>query len=108
VGAGADGVANSPDDTVDTDGVGARLQTLADQASDSVSGILISMAKGQDTRATDLQAQIDDWTTRLQLRQQTLTDQFNAMETALGALKNQSSWLSSQISSLYNPNASKS
>jgi flagellar hook-associated protein 2 len=108
VGAGADGVANSPDDTVDTDGVGARLQTLADQASDSVSGILISMAKGQDTRATDLQAQIDDWTTRLQLRQQTLTDQFNAMETALGTLKNQSSWLSSQISSLYNPNASKS
>jgi hypothetical protein len=30
------------------------------------------------------------------------------METALGTLKNQSSWLSSQISSLYNPNASKS
>jgi hypothetical protein len=29
------------------------------------------------------------------------------METALGTLKSQSSWLSSQIGSLYNPNSSK-
>jgi flagellar hook-associated protein 2 len=108
VGVGTDNIANTPDDTVDTDGVGSRLQTLADQASDSVSGVLVSLANGQDTRAKDLQSQIDDWTTRLQLRQQTLTDQFNAMETALGTLKSQSSWLSSQIGSLYNPNASKS
>jgi flagellar hook-associated protein 2 len=97
---GADGVPNTPDDTITTDGVAARLQALANQASDSVSGILITMAQGQDTRATDLQSQIDDWTTRLQLRQQTLTDQFTAMETALGTLKSQSSWLSSQIDSL--------
>jgi flagellar hook-associated protein 2 len=100
VGVGPDGVANTPDDPVTTDGLAARLQTLADQASDTVSGMLVGLAKGQDTQATDLQSQIDDWTTRLQLRQQTLTDQFTAMETALGTLKSQSSWLSSQIDAL--------
>ncbi|HEV7195442.1 MAG TPA: flagellar filament capping protein FliD, partial [Pedococcus sp.] len=100
VGVGADGVANTADDVSVTDGVGARLQLLANSACDSVSGILVSLANGQDSRAKDLQAQIDDWTTRLTLRQQTLTSQFTAMETALGTLKSQSSWLTSQINQL--------
>jgi flagellar hook-associated protein 2 len=100
VGAGADTTLNTPDDTVDVDGVGARLKTLATMASDSATGMLTGLANGQDTRAKDIQSQIDDWTTRLALRQQTLTDQFTAMETALGTLKNQSSWLTSQIASL--------
>jgi flagellar hook-associated protein 2 len=33
-------------------------------------------------------------------RKETLTRQFTAMETALSSLKNQSSWLAGQISSL--------
>jgi flagellar hook-associated protein 2 len=103
---GPDGVANTPDDTVDTDGIGARLTVLADQASDSTTGILISLAKGQDTQATDLQSQIDAWDLRLTQRQATLTAQFTAMETALSTLQNQASWLSSQISSLPSWNSS--
>jgi flagellar hook-associated protein 2 len=99
-GVGTDKVANTPDDTVDVEGVGARLAVLADQASDSATGSLTSLAKGQDTRAKDIQSQIDAWTLRLQARQQTLTNQFTAMETALGTLKNQSSWLTSQINAL--------
>ncbi|MCU1669429.1 MAG: fliD [Blastococcus sp.] len=98
--AGTDGTLNTPDDTITTQGVGARLKTLATMASDKATGMLTSLANGQDTRAKDIQSQIDDWTTRLALRQQTLTDQFTAMETALGTLKNQSSWLTSQIASL--------
>jgi flagellar hook-associated protein 2 len=43
----------------------------------------------------------------LALRQKTLTDQFTAMETALGTLKDQSSWLTSQINSLPTWNSSK-
>jgi flagellar hook-associated protein 2 len=81
-------------------GVAARLQTLADKASNTTTGTLVSLASGQDTRAKDLQAQIDDWDTRLAARQATLTAQFTAMETALSTLKNQSSWLSSQLGSL--------
>jgi len=69
-------------------------------ASDKATGMLTSLANGQDTRAKDIQDQIDDWTTRLALRQKTLTDQFTAMETALGTLKDQASWLTSQINSL--------
>jgi flagellar hook-associated protein 2 len=104
--AGADQTLNTPDDTITTQGVGARLKTLATMASDKATGVLTSLASGQDTRAKDIQAQIDDWTTRLALRQKTLTDQFSAMETALGTLKNQSSWLTSQINSLPTWNSS--
>ena len=99
-GVGADNVQNTPDDTIAVDGIGARLLTLANRASDSATGSLTILANGEDTRAKDLQKQIEDWTTRLQARQQTLTDQFNAMESVLGTLQSQSSWLTSQINSL--------
>lgn len=103
---GADGVPNTADDTMAVDGVGSRLLLLATQASDSATGMLTSLANGQDTHAKDIQSQIDAWTTRLAARQATLTAQFTAMETALGNLKNQSSWLASQINQL--PSMSKS
>ena len=105
-GAGSDNVANTPDDTIDVDGIAARLSALAEQASDSAGGMITSLANGQDTRAKDLQTQVDDWDVRLALRRTTLTAQFNAMESALGKLQNQASWLSSQLASL--PSWSKS
>lgn len=105
VGVGTDNVQNTPDDTVDTDGIAARLQVLANQASDNATGMLTTLANGEDSTASNLQDQIAAWDLRLQAQQQTLTDQFNSMETALGTLKSQSSWLTSQINSLYNPNA---
>jgi flagellar capping protein FliD len=100
VGAGTDLIAGTMDDTLVTDGVAARLQRLATQASDSVSGSITSLAKGQDTRADDLQDQIDAWELRLASRKATLTAQYTALETALGKLQNQSTWLSSQIKQL--------
>jgi flagellar hook-associated protein 2 len=99
-GAGADGVDFTPDDTVSVDGLAARLSVLAERASDSATGMITSLANSQDTRAKDLQKQIDAWTDRLASRKATLTAQFNAMETALGTLQNQSTWLTSQINSL--------
>lgn len=99
-GNGADGIPGTYDDTITTDGIGARLMQIAAQASDTTVGTLTTMAAGEDSTATDLTNQISDWDVRLQLQQQTLTDQFNAMETALGTLKSQQSWLTSQINSL--------
>ena len=99
-GAGADGVENTVDDTVVTDGVGARLQLLAAQATDKVNGSLVVLANGMDTRATDLKGQITDWDSRLEKRQATLTAKFTAMESALSTLKGQASWLTSQLSSM--------
>jgi flagellar hook-associated protein 2 len=97
---GKDNVAGTPDDVVAVDGLGARLKALAERASDSVGGALTLLANGQDSRAKDLQKQIDSWDLRLELREKTLSAQFSAMESALGTLQNQASWLSSQISSL--------
>jgi flagellar hook-associated protein 2 len=97
---GKDNVANTPDDVVQVDGVAARLKVLSERASDSVGGTLTRLAAGKDTRATDLQKQIDAWDLRLSMRRETLTAQFNAMETALGTLNSQASWLSGQIGSL--------
>ena len=81
-------------------GVAQRLLAVAKSATDTTTGSLVSLANGKDTQATDLQKRIDDWDLRLELRQQTLTRQFTAMESALGTLQNQSSWLSSQLGSL--------
>ena len=105
-GDGPDGIPGSYDDTITTDGIGARLMQIAAQASDTTVGTLTTLAAGEDSTATDLTNQISDWDTRLQLQQQTLTDQFNNMETALSTLKSQQSWLTSQINSL--PGNSKS
>lgn len=88
-------------------GVATRLQTLADRASNSTTGTLVGLAKSEDDQAKALQKRIDDWDTRLAARQATLSAQFTAMETALSTLKNQSSWLSSQLSTLTS-NSSKS
>lgn len=98
--AGADGIPGTIDDTLATDGIAARLVQLGQLATDKVNGSLTQLAQSQDTRAKDLQKQIDDWDLRLQTRQQTLTAQFTAMETALSTIKNQSSWLAGQIGQL--------
>jgi flagellar hook-associated protein 2 len=97
---GADGIRGTIDDTLATDGIAARLVQLGQRATDRVNGTLTQLAKSQDANAKDLQKQIDDWDLRLQTRQQTLTAQFTAMETALSTIKNQSSWLAGQIGQL--------
>lgn len=81
-------------------GVAQRLLDVVEEAGDSVTGSLVVRAKTQDTAATALQDRIDEWDRRLELRRAALTKQFTAMETALGSLQNQSSWLSSQLGSL--------
>ena len=88
------------DDQPAVTGLGATLQALAAGATDTTTGTITLMATSSDSLAKDLQSRIDDWDMRLALRKDTLTRQFTAMETALGTLQNQSSWLASQIGSL--------
>lgn len=104
---GADGVGGTADDTLGTDGLAARMYLLAKSASASATGMITTMADGQDARIKRMQTDVDNWDMRLEKRQQLLTSKFQAMESALGKLNSQSSWLSSQINSLYNPNAKK-
>lgn len=60
-------------------GVAARLQALGSTAPSATIGTITRTATSQDTRATDLQAQIASWDTRLALRRDTLTAQFTAL-----------------------------
>jgi flagellar hook-associated protein 2 len=81
-------------------GVAERLRTAAKDASDTTTGTLTSLAKGQDSMARDIENRITAWDVRLAKRKQMLTRQFTAMETALSSLQNQSSWLAGQLNSL--------
>jgi flagellar hook-associated protein 2 len=105
---GVDGIGGNKDDVVTPIGIVGRLAKLAVSASDETTGTLTLLAKSKDTAATDLQERIDNWDIRLELRRNALSRQFTAMETALSTLQNQSSWLSSQISSLPSWSSSKS
>ncbi|MGY1825641.1 MULTISPECIES: flagellar filament capping protein FliD [unclassified Blastococcus] len=81
-------------------GIAARLLEVSKSASDATTGSLVSLAKGQDANAKDIQARIEAWDLRLEKRRETLTRQFTAMETALNSLKNQSTWLAGQLSAM--------
>ncbi|SNS49939.1 flagellar hook-associated protein 2 [Geodermatophilus saharensis] len=82
------------------DGVATRVQTLAKQLTNVTTGSLTLLARGRDDLAKDIETRIADWDLRLAARKEALTRQFTAMETALSSLKQQSSWLAGQLSSL--------
>jgi flagellar hook-associated protein 2 len=69
-------------------------------ASSASNGLLNTRIDGETKTIGDLQSQSKDWDQRLALRQQTLQQQFTAMETALSQAQSQSGWLDSQISQL--------
>lgn len=96
----ADPVVTAAAFTSTAGGFAARVQDVAKGASDSIDGTLTQAIKGRTTDITQIQDRIDDWDTRLELRQATLTRQFTALETALNRLNSQSSWLSGQLSAL--------
>jgi flagellar hook-associated protein 2 len=97
---GADGAVGGNDDVAAVTGIAGRLAEIGKNASDTTTGTLTLLAKSEDAQAKDIEARIADWDLRLALRKTTLTRQFTAMETALGTLQNQSTWLSGQLSSL--------
>lgn len=99
--AGPDGDPATTEDNGTTPvGIAAKLMGLARSASDTTIGSLTVLAQGADSRAKDLQTNIDAWDRRLELRRATLTRQFTAMETALSTMQNQGNWLSAQLGSL--------
>jgi flagellar hook-associated protein 2 len=87
-------------------GLATAMNTIAKSATDVTTGTLTTAIQGRKNEMKALNDQIDDWTDRLAIRQQTLNSQFTAMEVALGKLKDQGNWLSGQIANL--PTSSKS
>lgn len=98
---GADGdLATTADNGTAPVGLAAKLHALAKSATDTTTGTLVLLAKSKTDLAGDLTDQIEAWDRRLEIRRASLTAQFTAMETALATLRNQGSWLSSQLGSL--------
>ncbi|GAA0732491.1 flagellar filament capping protein FliD [Dactylosporangium roseum] len=82
------------------DGFADKMVSVADKATQTNTGTLARFITSGNDAITELNDRISDWDVRLAARQQTLQRQFTAMETALGKLRNQSSWLAGQLSSL--------
>lgn len=78
-------------------GLARQLAGLAELASSASSGTLTTAQKGRQSGITTLQAQIETWDRRLAAYRATLTAQFTAMETALAALKSQTSSIASLV-----------
>ena len=97
-GPGPDATSGTADDIVP--GVAQRVLDIAKTATDTTTGTLTLLAAGRDKLAADIQSKIEAWDIRLAKRKEMLTRQFTAMETALSALRNQSTWLAGQINAL--------
>ncbi|MGN6753578.1 MAG: flagellar filament capping protein FliD [Intrasporangium sp.] len=80
--------------------IAGRVAAAAKNASDPIDGSITSLIKGRQSEVSDLARRIGDWDLRLADRQQSLLKLYNQMDTALGGLKAQQSWLTSQIASL--------
>ncbi|WP_336921767.1 flagellar filament capping protein FliD [Aquipuribacter sp. SD81] len=80
-------------------GIGSRLRDVVTSAT-GTDGLLTAAIQGRERSTKDLQAQIESWDRRLELRRETLQRQFSALEVSLGRLQSQSTWLSGQIAGL--------
>ncbi|WP_210479818.1 flagellar filament capping protein FliD [Naasia sp. SYSU D00948] len=80
--------------------IAGRVEKAATEAADQYDGYLTGKITGQDAAIKTLNEQISSWDTRLALRRETLQKTYTALETALGTLQSQSTWLTSQLSSL--------
>lgn len=83
-----------------TTGFAARVQAVAAAASDKYDGTVTNAITSHTSTITRLNASIEDWDDRLELRRATLERQYTALETALSQLNSQSAWLTSQLDAL--------
>jgi flagellar hook-associated protein 2 len=81
-------------------GVSARLNAVAASATDTVSGFWTSAEQAVQKRIDGFAKQIDSMEIQLKKREERLRRQFSTLESTIGSLKNQQSWLSGQIAKL--------
>ncbi|WP_432489563.1 flagellar filament capping protein FliD [Kineococcus sp. SYSU DK018] len=68
--------------------------------SSAATGTLTSVIDGQNSSIKDLTSRIADWDTRLAAKKERYQKYYGALETALGKLQSQSTWLAGQLGSL--------
>jgi flagellar hook-associated protein 2 len=89
---------NKDPSTVQKAGIqlGTQFKAMATNQSRSVSAVIT----GRNSEIDSMNDQISDWDVRLATKREAMQKQYADLETALGKLKDQSSWLSSQIAGL--------
>lgn len=80
-------------------GIAAALANAAYNAVNPVSGSIVNATNGLQTEATSLQTQINNWNPILQQKEQSLQQEYTAMETALASLDSTKSQLGQAFSS---------
>jgi flagellar hook-associated protein 2 len=83
-----------------TPGLAQRMDSLAGDAVRTGTGRLSTVIAGEQSQIDDLDDKIDEWDVRLRTKEDTYRRQYANLETALGKLKDQGSWLSGQLASL--------
>ncbi|NAZ74708.1 flagellar filament capping protein FliD [Kineococcus sp. T13] len=81
-------------------GVVERLAAVAKNATDADKGSLTTVIAGQNKTISDLTTRIADWNDRLAAKKERYQKYYSSLETALGKLQSQSSWLQGQLASL--------
>jgi flagellar hook-associated protein 2 len=106
----ADAYASDPDAVTaaitGADGFAARVQKVAEAASDRFTGSVTTSINGHSSTIKQLNDSIASWDDRLALRRSTLEAQYTALETALSQMQSQQSWLTSQLAALSNNSSS--
>jgi flagellar hook-associated protein 2 len=92
-------------------GIARKLEAIALVATEGVTmptdppgtpkqGVLEGLIKRRNDSIKNLNDQVAQWDTRLELRRTVLQRQFSSLEVAMGKMQQQSSWLAGQLSSL--------
>lgn len=87
-------------------GAAKRLTGMANRTLDPIDGTLTTAEDSRKARIKDIERQVEAWEVRLEKREIALRRQYTALETMMGQLANQSTWLAGQLSSL--PSVGKS
>lgn len=90
------------------DSFATSLVATATTAIDPALGTITASINAGNARSTSLTKQIDDWTTRLATIQTNLQAKYAAMETALGRLQSQQTYLTSMFNTMNSSSSSSS
>jgi flagellar hook-associated protein 2 len=77
-----------------------RVTKVATDATAPSVGLITTAIDGHNSTIKNLNDRISAWDSRLEARRLSIQRQFTAMETALGKMRSQSSWLSGQLGSM--------
>ena len=81
-------------------GLASKLNQAVNKLSDTTSGFLASRTTEIDEAIADIEEQMSRLQSRLEAKEESLWRKFTAMETALGQLQNQGSYLNSMVGSM--------